>query len=129
MDLKIGIDLVAVETIEMAIRAHSSDYVDRIYTAREQRECRAPGGGLDPARLAGRFAVKEAVLKVLREADEAIPWTSIDVASDGDGGASVELSGVASDLARQRGVDRFEVSITQEGPFAAAVVLARTESR
>ena len=50
---------------------------------------------------------------------------SIGVRSDGFGRPAIELSGSAEELARARGVKSLDVSLTHEGPFAAAVVVAQ----
>ena len=126
MAFKVGIDLVSIEAVEESIRVHASRYLGRVYTARELRDCSSAAGTPDARRLAARFAAKEAAMKVLRAGDEALPWQSIGVGRDRFGGPSIELTGAAAQLAQQRGLDAFDVSLTHEGPFAAAVVIART---
>ena len=125
MGLRVGIDLVSVDAVEESIRIHSGRYLGRVYTSREVRDCRAPDGAPDPRKLAGRFAAKEAALKVLGVDDEAVPWQSIEVHNDRFGSPSIELTGAAERLARRRGVMELELSITYEGPLAAAIVVAR----
>jgi holo-[acyl-carrier protein] synthase len=122
---KVGIDLVSVDDVQESIRVHSGRYLRRVYTSRELRDCAAAGGAPDARRLAARFAAKEAALKVLRAGDEAVPWTTIGVRSDRFGSPSIELTGAAGELARRRGLEALDVSLTHEGPFAAAVVVAR----
>jgi holo-[acyl-carrier protein] synthase len=126
MGFKVGIDLVSIEAVEESIRVHSSRYLRRVYTARELHDCSSPTGAPDAGSLAARFAAKEAAMKVLRAEDEALPGQSIGVSRARFGGPSIELTGAAAQLARHRGIDAFEVSLTHEGPFAAAVVIART---
>lgn len=125
MGFKVGIDLVSIEAVEESIRVHASRYLGLVYTAAELHDCSSPAGTPDARRLAARFAAKEAAMKVLRAEDEALPWHSIGVRRDRFGGPSIELTGVAAQLAQQRGIDAFDVSLTHEGPFAAAVVIAR----
>jgi holo-[acyl-carrier protein] synthase len=95
-----------------------------VYTERELHDCTTPVGAPDAQRLAARFAAKEATLKVLRSADEAVPWRTIGVRSGAHGAPAIELAGVAARLARRRGVESLAVSLTHEGPFAAAIVVA-----
>ena len=125
MGLRVGIDLVSIDAVEESIRIHSARYLRRVYTSREVRDCRAPDGAPDPRKLAGRFAAKEAALKVLGVDDEAIPWQSIEVHNDRLGSPSIELTGAAERLAQQRGVTDLDLSITHAGPLAAAIVVAR----
>jgi holo-[acyl-carrier protein] synthase len=110
--LRIGIDLVDVGDVRDSLRVHGERYLQRIFTEREIEDCRGR-----PERLAERFAAKEAALKVLREADEPIPWREIEV--DGE---TLRLSGRAAELAAEL---QLAVSSSHEGPVAAAVVVAR----
>ena len=82
-------------------------------------------GSVDAERLAGRFAAKEAAMKMLRPPeDEAVPWSSIEVRREASGWVEVELSGRAAELARARRIGDMAVSLTHERGFAAAVVVA-----
>jgi holo-[acyl-carrier protein] synthase len=127
MTISIGIDLTCAETVSESVRTHGARYLERVFTERERRDCAAPSGGADAGRLAARFAAKEATLKALRREDEPIPWTSIGIRSDSAGRPSLELSGAAAELARRRNVSELAVSLTHEGPYAAAVVVAEIE--
>jgi holo-[acyl-carrier protein] synthase len=123
--LRVGIDLMSVDAVEESIRVHAGRYLRRVYTSRELRDCANSAGAPDARRLAARFAAKEAALKVLRAGDEAVPWRSIGVRADRFGRPSLELTGAAGALAARRGVEALDVSLTHDGPFAAAVVVAR----
>jgi holo-[acyl-carrier protein] synthase len=125
MSLKVGIDLVAVETVEASIRSHADSYLERIYTPQELLDCRTGDGQADATRLAARFAAKEALLKALRAADESVPWNAIGVVGDAHGAPRLELTGAAAALAQERGIEDLDVSLTHEGPFAAAIVMVR----
>jgi holo-[acyl-carrier protein] synthase len=80
--------------------------------------------GVDPERLAARFAAKEATLKVLRPHEQGIPWNSIEVRRDPGGWVELALSGPAASLATDAGVTDLSLSISHEGQFATAVVVA-----
>lgn len=123
MSLRVGTDLVSVETVRGSIRSHSEHHLERVYTARELHDCRT-ASGIDPQRLAARFAAKEATLKVLRPRDDGIPWNSIEVRRDPFGSVALELSGPAAALAASAGVTELSLSIAHEGEFASAVVIA-----
>lgn len=124
MSLRVGADLVLVETISNSMSTHGARYLERVYTERELEDC-ATSDGVDPERLAARFAAKEAAMKVLRPGDRAIPWNSIEVRRDPGGWVELELAGAAAELAAETGVTELSVSLTHEGGFAAAVVVAR----
>jgi holo-[acyl-carrier protein] synthase len=121
----VGLDLASIEDVQGSINAHADRYLHRVYTRRELDDCRNADGTPNARRLAARFAAKESTMKALRVADEALPWRSIGVRSDGFGRPSIELTGRAEELAYRRGVRALDVSLTHEGPFAAAVVVAQ----
>lgn len=123
MAIRVGIDLVSVDAVEDAISAHADRYLRRVYTDVELADC-ATSEGVDPERLAARFAAKEATLKVLRVDDEAVPWQAIGVRRERSGAVDLELSGPAAELADRAGLSGLAVSLTHEGAYAAAVVVA-----
>jgi holo-[acyl-carrier protein] synthase len=121
--VRVGIDLVRVDDVRDALRAHGQRYLDRVYTPREVDDCGGPDAAAE--RLAARFAAKEAVLKVLRPAGEAVPWSDIEVRRDPGGWVDVELRGSAAALAGTRSVAHVSVSLTHEGDYASAVALGQ----
>ncbi len=124
MALRVGIDLVAVETVAESLRgAHREHYLERIYTAREVDACRGPSGRVEPERLAARFAAKEAAIKALPGAGEEVRLTTIEVVADDSGQVELELSGRAAELAERAGAREIALSLTHEGGFAAATVV------
>jgi holo-[acyl-carrier protein] synthase len=124
MAIRVGLDLVAVGSIEEALRAaHGDRYLERVYTEEERADCET-GAGIDPERLASRFAAKEATLKVLDAGDEGLAFTAIEVCKDSTGRVTLELSGRAEELASGSGITGLSLSLTHEEGFAAAVVVA-----
>jgi holo-[acyl-carrier protein] synthase len=125
MPIRVGIDLTSVAGVRDSIDAHADHYLNRVYTRPELAECQTPGG-LDAERLAARFAVKEATMKVLRPAeDDAVPWNTIEVGHpDAAGTVEIELSGRAAELATAAGLGELSASLTHEADYAAAVVVA-----
>ncbi len=128
MPERIGIDLVSVNAVAAALEAHADRYLDRIYTPAEVDDCRTPAG-IDPQRLAARFAAKEATIKALAPGGEAIPWNSISVRRAASGAPALELTGAAAEQADRQGLDEFAVSLTHEEGLAAAVVIAGSAAR
>jgi holo-[acyl-carrier protein] synthase len=109
--------------VRESISEHGDHYLTRVYSEREVHDC-TTSAGLDAERLAARFAAKEATLKVLRPGDVGIPWPAIEVLRDPDGWVGLELAGAAAKLGAEAGITELELSITHEGGFAAAVVVA-----
>lgn len=125
MPLRVGIDLASVELVRDAIETHGDHYLHRVYTERELRDCTA-GSDPEPSseRLAARFAAKEATLKVLRPGEVGVPLSAIEVIRAPDGAVALELTGAAATLAEKAGITELTLSLTHEGKFAAAVVIA-----
>lgn len=123
MPLRVGIDLVSVSSVRDSIQQHAERYLERVYTESELRDCQS-AAGVDPERLAARFAAKEATLKVLRPTDGTVPWRAIEVLRDPSGWVDLQLDGPAAELAATAGLTDFSVSLTHEGGFASAIVVA-----
>jgi holo-[acyl-carrier protein] synthase len=120
MAMRVGVDLASVTGIREAMTAHGDRYLNRVYTPRELLDC-----GGDPARLAGRFAAKEAAIKVLRPGqDTSLPWSDIEVLRQPEGHVVLRLAGFAALRAEHEGLVAFSVSVSHEGDTACAVVLA-----
>jgi holo-[acyl-carrier protein] synthase len=124
MTIRVGLDLVAVESVAESLRgSHREHYLERVYTDREVDDCRGPSGRIEPERLAARFAAKEATIKALPGAGEEVRLTAIEVRSEPSGEVRLELSGRAAELAELAGVTELALSLTHEGGFAAASVV------
>ncbi len=118
--LVIGTDLIAIAEVEASVARFGDRYLRRVFTDLELDETRGHQQG---ARLAARFAAKEAMLKALRVGDAAIPWRSIEVRRAADGAPEIQLHGAAAELAESQGIADLALSITHETAFAAAVVV------
>ncbi len=120
----VGIDLVKISETADSVERYGDRYLQRLYTATERADCQRRGTS-GPASLAARFAAKEALLKALRpDPDETPEWTSIEVVSSASGAPGLRLHGVCADLADSRRVRSLAVSLTHEGEYASAVVVA-----
>jgi holo-[acyl-carrier protein] synthase len=74
--------------------------------------------------LAARFAAKEAVMKALGVGIGAFRFGEVDVTRLPSGAPQLALSGKAEQLAAERGVRGWAISLTHTASAAAAVVLA-----
>jgi holo-[acyl-carrier protein] synthase len=122
--MNVGMDLVSTDEVRESLHAHGARYLERIFTEREVSEC-----GRNPRRLAGRFAAKEATMKLLRIRDEPLPWRAIGVHADPRGALTIELTGAAAALAERRGVGPLSVSVAHRRSLATAIVLGREGPR
>ena len=123
MIVGVGVDDVDVPRLQAAL-ARTPSMRGRLFTEGERKYAET---ARDPtARFAARFAAKEAVLKAMGVGLGACRWTDIEVARDDDGAPSLVLHGRAAELAADRGVARWHLSLTHDGGRAVAFVVAES---
>jgi holo-[acyl-carrier protein] synthase len=115
-----GIDIIETERMRHSVSEHGERFLDRVFTPAEQRYC-----ALNQKRyfehLAGRFAAKEAVLKVLGTGWRGgIAWTDIEVLPEPSGQPRVTLTGECARIAREQGIARWLISISHIETHATA---------
>jgi holo-[acyl-carrier protein] synthase len=113
---ELGIDIIKVERIAAALRRFGDRFPRRVLTDAEQRYVRNR-----PQNLAGRWAAKEAVSKVLGLGVRGVGWREIEIERLPTGQPSVRLHGRAKARAEQLGMGRVAVSISHEGDYAVAI--------
>jgi holo-[acyl-carrier protein] synthase len=121
---RIGLDVQSIEEVQDSIAEFGDLYTQRVYTLHEI-ESSAGDISTRASSLAGRFAAKEAVLKVLDFEDRAPPLKSIEIRRVDNRRPTVRLNGLAAELARQQGIDQFSLSLSHSGGVAAAAVIAQ----
>jgi len=115
-----GIDIIETARIKQSVEEHGDRFLDRVYTAGEREYCERSRKRYYE-HLAGRFAAKEAVLKVLGTGWRGgIAWTDIDIISHSSGQPRVVLSGECERIARQLGIGAWHVSISHIETHATA---------
>ena len=111
-------DLIEIERIVHVIGRFPQRFRQRVLTPREQQYC-----GDRMERIAGRWAAKEAVSKVLGLGVRGVGWREIEVLPDRAGKPHVYLHDRAAVRAARLGLTGIAVSITHERSMAAAVAL------
>jgi holo-[acyl-carrier protein] synthase len=120
------VDLVDCQRLQEAIQRHGNRFLDRIYTPAEQGYCLGKKNELQ--HLAGRFAAKEAVLKVLGTGwRDGISWTDIEVLNLPSGQPTVKLSGRCREVADELGLASILISISHIQTHAIASAIGVTE--
>jgi holo-[acyl-carrier protein] synthase len=124
MVVGIGVDIVEVDRIERALARWGEAFARRIYTDAELARANAGVGRV--ARLAARFAAKEAVMKALGVGWRALAWREIEITNDEAGRPTVRLHGAARRIAAERGIGSVLVALshTHEHAVANAVALS-----
>jgi holo-[acyl-carrier protein] synthase len=113
---ELGIDIIKVERIRAALDRFGPRFSRRVLTEAEQRYVRDR-----PETMAGRWAAKEAVSKVLGLGVRGIGWRDIEIERMPTGQPAVRLHGRAASRAEQLEMGRIAVSITHESDYAVAI--------
>jgi len=118
-----GIDLVDFQRIEDMAKRHGGRFLDRVFTEAEQAYAKTNRNGME--KLAGRFAAKEAILKLMGTGWRGeIAWTDIEIINTPSGRPQVNLSGEVKKIAKKLGIKHISVSITHTANFAIASAVA-----
>lgn len=113
---ELGIDIIKVERIRETLQRFGARFSSRVLTPAEQRYVRDR-----PETMAGRWAAKEAVSKVLGLGVRGIGWRDIEIERLPTGQPAVRLHGRAALRAEQLGMGRIAVSISHESDYAVAI--------
>mgnify|MGYP000862796210 CR=1 FL=1 len=143
----VGLDLVHVPGLVEQVTRPGTVFAERVFTARERREARRRSedtGSTEAEHLAARWAAKEAFVKAWSMAVNAVTgrtfppiltlekvdWRDIEVVTDRWGRPSVRLGGTIAEAVEAslgegaRSTGLWPVSLTHDGDWAAAIVLA-----
>src|SRR5215475_2292053 len=97
--LALGTDLIECERIAKLAARHGERFMDRILTLAERNYVNEKVDATP--HIAGRFAAKEAILKVLGTGWRGpIAWTDMEILNDSAGQPHVTLSGHCLEVAR-----------------------------
>lgn len=113
---ELGIDIIKVDRIRDTLARFGARFTRRVLTPAEQRYVRDR-----PETMAGRWAAKEAVSKVLGLGVRGIGWRDIEIERLPTGQPAVRLHGRAAERADQLGMERIAVSISHEADYAVAI--------
>ena len=125
-----GIDLVDFKRIEQMLERHEDRFLNRVFTSAEQAYANSNRDSTQT--LAGRFAAKEAILKLMGTGWRGkIAWTDIEVLNNPAGQPEVTVRGEVEKIAARLGVKQISVSITHTANFAiaSAVALVRSDEK
>lgn len=119
MSIRVGVDVQPVTEVATSLRLFGRKYLERVYDESECEYARSHPR-LASAFLAGRFAAREAVLKLLEAPDVLSCWKDVRFGGVGPS-PEVRLSGEALDIARSRGISTVLLSFAT-GPDSVTVV-------
>jgi holo-[acyl-carrier protein] synthase len=118
--VSVGIDVVLVERFSKALE-RTPMLADRLFTDSERLT--SSGNPRSAESLAGRFAAKEAVAKALG-APGNLHWHDCEIVTDPDGRPWLTVQGSVGQVATERGISRWHLSLSHDGGIASAMVVA-----
>src|SRR5215210_5856302 len=118
---EIGIDLIDVDRISEVLGRFPDRFRLRVLTDDERRYV-----GRRVERIAGRWAAKEAISKVLGLGVRGVGWREIEILPNRAGAPQVTLHGRAARRAESMNLDEVTVSISHERHMAVAVAVAQS---
>jgi holo-[acyl-carrier protein] synthase len=117
-----GVDLAEVARIRASIERYGERFIRRVFTERETAYAERKANRYE--RYAARFAAKEAGMKALGTGwSGGIRWQDLEVANLPSGRPTLELHGVAREVADRLGVQAIHLSLTHTSDQAMAWVL------
>jgi holo-[acyl-carrier protein] synthase len=120
--IRTGIDVVEIARIQALIDRHER-VTQRLFTPQELRYCQSRGQVAD--HLAARFAAKEAIFKLLGAArDDGLTFHDVEVVSSSAGRPAAILTGRALEIARLRGIEMIDLSLSHDAGIAVAQAVA-----
>ena len=119
--IRCGVDMIECERIASGIERFGERFLQRFFTEGERLDCADK-----PARLAARFAAKEAVAKALGTGIGDVRWVEIEVRSDERGRPKLILHGGAQQLADELRLAEWDISLSHTDTQAIAIAVAKS---
>ncbi len=121
----IGLDITEIARLTEAYERRGERLLERLFTDGERAYCERRK--LRFVHYAGRFAVKESVMKLLGTGwARGVRWKDIEVARAPGRAPELLLHGVAAEIARARGITRTHIAITHDAGVASAVAIGES---
>ena len=122
MIVGLGTDIVEVERIVKMIADHGDHFLARVFTPSEIAYCQ-PRRESAP-HYAGRWAAKEAVMKVLGTGfTNEVGWTDIEVVTQPSGQPVIALHGTTRVVAERLGIVNVLISLSHTKHYATATAI------
>ncbi len=121
-----GLDIVDIDHFSILMKEPARNFLDRYFS---DEELLASGGGVTRIqKLAGRFAVKAAIMKALSVGwGNGISFTDVEVVTLESGAPTVKLKRQLAILEEERSISKWFVSVSHTHAVAIASVIAISE--
>jgi len=122
MIIGIGTDIVEIDRIRSMIERHGDHFLQRCYTPAEIEYSQRHRDSA--VRFAGRWAAKEAVVKVLGTGFvQGITFHDVDIVPLHTGQPTVKLSGEAGRIAQDLKISEIKLTISHARDYATATAI------
>lgn len=115
-----GVDIVEISRINDLVKKRGDKFLHRVFTGEELCYCLGKSG--TPSHLAGRFAAKEAVIKLLK-GKKSPDLKSVEIIRGKNGEPIVRLRNEAVEMAKDRNIHYISISISHSRDFAVAFAI------
>ena len=117
--ISIGTDIIECVRIAQMIEKHGEVFLQRVFTQKEIQYCSSRKAANQ--HYAGRWAAKEAALKVLGTGwAKGIQWTDVEVVNEVSGAPTRVMTGKAAEIARELGIREVMITISHCRAYATA---------
>lgn len=117
----LGIDLVKINRIDKMIRRWGDSFLHKVFTPGEISYCNSKAR--PTIHFAARFAVKEAVIKMIGGNTTGFSWQDFEVYNNIEGKPELILSEQIEDMLKGLGISKVHISISHEREYAIAQAL------
>lgn len=119
--VRLGADIASIPAIAESVEKFGQRFLQRLFTTAELDYCNT-ASGVDPGRLAARFAAKEAVIKALDLSESGVSWRDIEVLRKPGGGCAIRLTGMLACQHEIHDSSEFPASLSHDADYAIALV-------
>lgn len=119
----IGVDIIEIERINKSLKRFPGQFEEKVFTQNEIDYCRSKA---DPSKhFAGRFAVKEAVMKSLGKGmGQSMDWKDMEVLNKESGQPVLRIQGRGKDLFDNLRLKEILISISHSDSHAVGQAIA-----
>jgi holo-[acyl-carrier protein] synthase len=124
--LGLGLDVVEISRVRALIERRGARALERLFTEGERAYCERRRASRFQS-YAGRFAVKEATMKLLGTGwARGVRWIDIEVVREPGRAPVLALHGETARIAAAKGIERIHVTITHDAGLAIAAAVAES---
>ena len=123
--MKCGIDIIHHNRIEKLAERKGQDYLSKIWTAGEIKDCTRKDGSLRYDSLAARFAAKEAVCKAFGTGfgRDGVRLDEIEILENAMGAPYVMLHGTTEEFFKDSDFHEIEISLSHDQDLSTAICI------